>query len=1116
MFRIVIYYLAPSFSGKPTVVKTPPARMNLKVGYVFNITCVAVGFPIPIVTWRLNWGHVPEKCVQTSVNGVGTLTCDDIQVRDSGAYSCEIINSVGSQIVSPDTILVVEGDDVCHSGSFNSKASRPEECLSCFCFGVSNQCSSADLFVYALPPPVTSLTVVGVEGPWAGRRDITVSDFKEHDLIATRHGVQLRLSDIPLTEQLPYYALPENYHGNQLKSYGGYFRYNVEFSGHGSPNDAPDVILIGNQYTLSFRGQNRLESGTVHRLKIQFVPGNWYKTNGDLATREELMMTLANVANILIKLQYVDRVQREIELTNIEMDSAAVGDRGLGSAHLVEECRCPSGYSGLSCEECAHGYVRQRTGPWLGRCVREEPVCSPGTYGDPSRGIPCKPCACPSAHGPNNFASTCRLGPGGPDDVICDCIRGYTGPRCESCDRGYVGNPLAPGGSCRPAPPPSQCNEYGTEQAYDGYCKCKPNVVGSRCDQCAANTFNLNYYSPAGCTDCFCMGITKECQSSSLFRNTIFSSVTEEFSIIYDYDNPENARDSLQKNPSANEIVFRNSRPDDTEVYYWSLPDQFVGNKLTAYGGRLNYTLRSTPFASASMSRNAAPDVVIKSENDITILHYRRDESVPRGTQSFSVQILESEWQRQDGQPVNREHLLMALAQVSYIFVKATYTSLTEEAALSQVSMDIAIDRSSSYDSTRAVEVEQCFCPAGHTGLSCESCSPGYKRSSSGVYLNICEPCECNGHSDTCNPETGVCEDCRHGTTGDNCEFCIRGGNSTYGSPYDCESEPLRNCDQCDQRGTSGCNDGVCTCKTNVEGARCQDCRRGTFNLNYYNPLGCSECFCSGVSSQCQPGHFYREELPMNIFDENYAVVNRDNGDERKDIEPDFARNRLMYVNHEQATDLYWRLPPTFLGKQLNSYGANLTFNIESQGSGHVRGDDVIIRGNGLTLSWERSGHSGQGHSDVVPLLEGHWRNIQRSGAHMATRYDMLTVLSNIESILIRATLLEDTTQMSIGDIILGTAVTSPQGSTRTTDIEVCQCPAGYTGNSCESCAPMHYRDVDDRAEDRQGSCRRCPCSANAESCELDSSRRVVCNCKANFYGPRCDDTSKFPIVVIP
>lgn len=102
------------------------------------------------------------------------------------------------------------------------------------------------------------------------------------------------------------------------------------------------------------------------------------------------MMTLAHVENVLIRLQYIDTVQREVELLHIVMDSAAITDQGLGSASLVEECRCPAGYSGLSCEACAPGYTRQESGAWLGRCIRDEEPCRPGTYGDPYRKIPCK------------------------------------------------------------------------------------------------------------------------------------------------------------------------------------------------------------------------------------------------------------------------------------------------------------------------------------------------------------------------------------------------------------------------------------------------------------------------------------------------------------------------------------------------------------------------------------------------------------------------------------------------------------------------------------------------------------------------------------------------------
>lgn len=135
---------------KPVVVDSPPKLVNLKPGETFNITCVAKGFPVPLITWRLNWGHVPDKCKATSNNGIGVLTCYNIEVQDSGAYSCEAINSVGTILNSPDTMLIVDHDDVCPAGQFNVKAVTPDECIQCFCFGVSTQCSSADLFIYSV------------------------------------------------------------------------------------------------------------------------------------------------------------------------------------------------------------------------------------------------------------------------------------------------------------------------------------------------------------------------------------------------------------------------------------------------------------------------------------------------------------------------------------------------------------------------------------------------------------------------------------------------------------------------------------------------------------------------------------------------------------------------------------------------------------------------------------------------------------------------------------------------------------------------------------------------------------------------------------------------------
>lgn len=38
-----------------------------------------------------------------------------------------------------------------------------------------------------------------------------------------------------------------------------------------------------------------------------------------------------------------------------------------------------------------------------------------------------------------------------------------------------------------------------------------------------------------------------------------------------------------------------------------------------------------------------------------------------------------------------------------------------------------------------------------------QDCAPGYTRTGGGLYLGHCELCECNGHSESCHPESGAC-----------------------------------------------------------------------------------------------------------------------------------------------------------------------------------------------------------------------------------------------------------------------------------------------------------------------------------------------------------------------
>ncbi|XP_026667400.1 basement membrane-specific heparan sulfate proteoglycan core protein-like [Ceratina calcarata] len=1123
------------------IVKPPPPMITLNRGETLVIVCSAVGVPVPEINWRLNWGHVPPKCSMISVNGTGTLTCPDIQIEDQGAYSCEGLNTAGFVFAVPDAIVMVNkpDEDVCPKGTFNSEARSVDECISCFCFGVATECHSANLFTYQIPPPFDRHKIVGVQFQPQEVNVQTVSVPFSYLTSVGRDGFhvsepELGLHALTIDDRIPYFALPENYHGNQLKSYGGYLKYRVRFNGTGSPNTKPSVILSGNGYTLTHRG-NQLIPNYNNEESVRFFQGEWDKQQGwneVPATREDIMMTLANVDNILIKVQYDDSPDLDVQITHIIMDTADIRNTGLGSAVYVEECRCPSGYTGLSCEQCAPGYQRRENGPWLGQCYSAEPPCPPGYYGDPMRNIPCQTCPCPHTTPSNQFARTCHLGSDG--QPTCDCPPGYVGRRCEQCDVGYQGNPLIPGDMCVPTP---HCDPDGSLSVVadpnTGRCRCKLYATGLTCNQCKVNTFNLAMKNQFGCISCFCMGITRDCTSSNWYRNDIrvsFTNSVRDFSLIESKtpDAPP-LTDDIRLDTVRREIIY-NEFPNrgNNDVYYWQLPSIFLGDQITSYGGNLKYTVRYVPAPGGQSSKNNAPDVELISANDINLLYFSREFPEPNTQQTFTVPLLEQYWQRNDGTQADREHLLMALADVRAIRIKATYTTHTDEAALSLVSLDTAEKYNSGR--ARAVEVEECSCPVGYKGLSCEDCDVGYTRASEGLYLGFCEPCNCNGHSSQCNPDTGICENCLHHTTGDSCEICEPGydGDASRGTPNDCvyrgTERPPCICNESGSR-SSFCIGDRCDCKRNVEGPQCNRCRPGSFGLSTDNPDGCSECYCSGVTDQCHESSLYVQQIPVWVYDNQHGFTLTDAT--RQEViddgfELNFAMNEIGYrYPDSRGRRLFWSLPVIFTGNKVKSYGGNLTLTqhiTAYPGAQSYKDQDIILVGNGITLFWTNPNDI---QPDVpltysVPLRESEWKRLTTEGPRVASRIDLMTVLSNLEAILVRATHSERMSATYISDISLDTAVEHLTGNRRATQVEVCRCPTGYVGTSCESCARGYYRDTNDRSVSYLGSCKLCPCNNNEKSCEMTRSGQVKCHCQPGYVGQHCQDIGKLMVNLTP
>lgn len=121
------------------------------------------------------------------------------------------------------------------------------------------------------------------------------------------------------------------------------------------------------------------------------------------------------------------------------------------------------------------------------------------------------------------------------------------------------------------------------------------------------------------------------------------------------------------------------------------------------------------------------------------------------------------------------------------------------------------------------------------------------------------------------------------------------------------------------------------------------------------NLAGCTECFCSGTTTACTTSRLYRQQIPLIVFQDKFPLTNRI-GELQQNEEPRIEVSLNKIINRiNDGNTYYWSLPPRFLGNQVASYGGYLQFTIQNEAYGTYTPDqDIIIRGNGLTLIWSR------------------------------------------------------------------------------------------------------------------------------------------------------------------
>ncbi|KYO29223.1 basement membrane-specific heparan sulfate proteoglycan core protein isoform B [Alligator mississippiensis] len=789
------------------------------------------------------------KCTRV---GQEIVKCDERGSSDSSGGACLCKPNVRGRLCNE-----------CVAGAFHLSNTNPDGCLKCFCMGVSRQCASSSWSrdqvraVYedseraplSLSNLATTRTVS--EGlRFSGPSELAFSDF---------HA---------LPRDVYYWVLPERFKGDKVTSYGGELRYTVTHSVFPGSQPLPrqaDVLLQGNGIFLEHFAEASPAPGTPTTITVPFRERAWQRADGQDATREHLLMALADINVFMIRASYTDRPS-DSRISNIHMDVAVPHSTGLEQALEVEECTCPTGYRGPSCQDCDVGYTRTTSGLYLGTCEQcdcsghssdcdaetgdcqscqhntEGPhceSCQPGYYGDARRGTPrdCQPCPCHGPYSASQATKICFLDTDG-QPTCTTCAPGYVGRQCERCAPGYVGDPSReqpcrepddPRGDCRCDPRGSVSGQCDAR----GQCRCKPNAEGPSCSSCRAGHFHLSTESHEGCLPCFCMGVTQQCTSSSSYRDLVSTPFApgnfQGFALVNrQHSTRISTGFTVEASGEGARLSYGRFGEMGQEAYYWHLPEIYQGDKVGSYGGRLRYTLsyssggRGTPLPDA--------DVQITG-NDITLVAYQPD-LAPRDQKSFEIVFREQYWKRPDGQPATREHLMMVLADLDEILIRATYSTDMVSASLSGVSMETAVPTYTALP--RAPEVEECRCPPGYQGLSCQDCAPGYTRTGAGLYLGHCELCECNGHSDSCHPETGACSSCLHGTAGEFCDQCAPGfyGDATAGTPEDCQpcACPLPDPENqfsrtCESLGAGGYR---CTaCEPGYTGQYCEQCAPG-------------------------------------------------------------------------------------------------------------------------------------------------------------------------------------------------------------------------------------------------------------------------------------------------
>ncbi|XP_008282870.1 laminin subunit alpha-2 isoform X9 [Stegastes partitus] len=1000
--------------------------------------------------------------------GFGGLRCDRCAVGYMGYPSCQRCNCSIEGSTNADPCITpcmckenVEGEncDRCKLGFYNLQGDNRRGCEKCSCMGVASQCS-ASTWTYQNESTLTGWHLVGDTGGrvWSVHRETP-------PYLSVRH-----LDVVNDLGSAYYWNAPGLYLGNKLAAYGGSVVFIVSYSTDQQEQMAirvtsePDIIIEGGGIKIIDKrfGQPVYPSSpsTNH---IVLLPENFLVAEtAQPISRRDFLSVLANVTRVAVRASYSTETSAVYRLHSFSMQVANPSASGERRAADVEMCSCPPGYAGTSCEACIQGFRR--------------------VNGNLYNGV-CEPCLC---HG---HATQCHTITG----HCLDCSHNTAGPHCDTCLPGYYGN--ATHGSpvdCQPCAcplnlpsnnfsPTCHLGEEG-ELLCD---RCQPGYTGPRCDRCSNGYYGQPTLPGGSCQPCDCH--------------------------------------------------------DNLDLSVPGSCDPITGQCLRCrqgYGGLACNSCGEGYYGDAITAKNCQP------------------------CQCHTNGSVSEDCNKETGQCACRENVVGRQCD----------ECMTQTHGLATGGVCVPCHCNSfgskSFDCD---ETGQCRCQPGVTGPKCDRCSRGFFNFQEGG----CTPCQCSHVGNNCDANTGQCI-CPPNTIGERCDRCapnhwghdiVTGckecGCSVIGSVTqqcnvntgccfcrdsfrgekcnECQIgyRDFPQCTQCEcnisgsdsqtcdlERGVCGCADrtGKCSCKVNVEGDNCDRCKPDMFGLAVQNPLGCSKCYCYGLTHSCTeaPGLIRMwltlkpEQTVLPLVDKSSAV------ETRRGISfqhPEILAHAEL-ITSTLPEPYYWKLPEQFRGSMITAYGGQLKYAVYYEARDETGPSSyepqVIVKG-GPNRNMVMTRHIpglqiGQLTRHEIDMTEHEWKH---ADGRSMTREDFMDILFYVDYILIKASHGNLMRHSRISEISLTVAEEGrpTKESEKAHQIEKCDCPAGYSGLSCEECAAGFYRlragSLTSVPASRvptaagMGSCVQCQCSGHSSTCDPETS--ICQNCQDNTEGDQCE-----------